>query len=96
MTKQIVSLMTYWPVVMIAFAGISSGFAFYYSMTSVQSDVEELKSMWVREERITLEFELRDKAILDLKESLLSWKNFQQDINRDFEDDIKYLHRNAR
>jgi len=96
MTKQIVSLMTYWPVVMIAFAGISSGFAFYYSMTSVQSDVEELKSMWVREERITLEFELRDKAILDLKESLLSWKNFQQDINRDFEDDIKYLHRSAR
>jgi hypothetical protein len=88
--------MTYWPVVMIAFAGISSGFAFYYSMTSVQSDVEELKSMWVREERITLEFELRDKAILDLKESLLSWKNFQQDINRDFEDDIKYLHRSAR
>ena len=96
MTKQIASLMTYWPIAMLAFAGISSGFAFYNSMNILQSDVKELKSMWVRKESIMLEFELRDKSILDIKENLYAWRRYQEEANRDFEEDIKYLHRSTR
>tara|TARA_R110000803_G_scaffold79057_2_gene144459 strand:+ start:4157 stop:4447 length:291 start_codon:yes stop_codon:yes gene_type:complete len=96
MTKKILSMMEYWPILMLGFAGVSSGFAFYHSMQNLQIDVQEITNMLVRKESIDLELQLRDTVITDLKEKMNSLIKNQEIINRDFEDDIKYLHRNTR
>ena len=89
-------MMEYWPILMLGFAGVSSGFAFYHSMQNLQIDVQEITNMLVRKESIDLELQLRDTVITDLKEKMNSLIKNQEIINRDFEDDIKYLHRNTR
>jgi len=89
MTDQLTSLMKYWPVLMLGFAGVSSGFTFYYSMQNLSVDVAELKQMLVREERIELELKLRDTQIDQIK----SWLRLQEDMTEDLEDDIKELFR---
>tara|TARA_R110000744_G_scaffold671_1_gene2553 strand:+ start:171 stop:482 length:312 start_codon:yes stop_codon:yes gene_type:complete len=103
MTKQIASLMTYWPIVMLGFAGVSSGFAFYHSMQNLQSDFIELKrdlsdvqNKLIRKESIDLELKLRDTRIDDLNKSFEFSVRQQEDINRSFEEDVKYLHRSTR
>jgi len=102
-TKQIASLMTYWPIVMLGFAGVSSGFAFYHSMQNLQYDFTDLKQeimvlqdTQIKKNTIELELKLRDTQISDLKDAFKSSVKQQDDINSDFEDDIKYLHQNNR
>jgi len=77
---------------MLAFAGVSGGFAFYHSMQSLSVDVSELKQMLVREERIELELKVRDNQIEQLK----SGYKLQEDIIRDMQSDIRELYRVAK
>ena len=106
MTDKLFSLMKFWPVAMLVLAAVSSSFAFYYQMQKLHSDfielekdiasIQKIQSLQMRRESMELEFKLRDTQITDLKAEFKSWSRQQESINRDFEDDIKYLHRNTR
>jgi len=89
MGDQLSTLMRYWPILMMGFAGVSSGFAFYNSMQNLSVDVLELKQMLVREERIELELKLRDTEIDQLK----GWMRLQEALLRDLEDDVTEIYR---
>ena len=106
MTDKITSLLKFWPVAMLVLAAVSSSFAFYYQMQKLHSDfielekdiasIQKIQSLQMRRESMELEFKLRDTQIIDLKSEFKSWVRQQESINRDFEDDVKYLHRNTR
>ena len=101
MTDKITSLLKFWPVAMLVLAAVSSSFAFYYQMQKLHSDFIELEKdisniQKVQDLQMELEFKLRDTQIIDLKSEFKSWVRQQESINRDFEDDVKYLHRNTR
>lgn len=83
------AVLKYWPMLVLAFAGVSSGFAFYHSMQNLSVDVAELKHMLVREERIELELKLRDTEIEQLK----GWMRLQEALMRDLEDDVTEIYR---
>jgi len=89
MTDKLTSMLKFWPVLMLCFAGVSSGFAFYHSMQALQDDVQELKQMLVRRESIELELKVRDTEIEQLK----SWMRLQETLTRDIESDITDLYR---
>lgn len=84
--------MKFWPILMLSFAGVSSGFAFYHSMQNLTEDVSELKLMLVSEERIELELKFRDNEIDQIK----NWMRLQEKVTEAIENDVTDWYRRPR
>ena len=75
---------------------ITSLLKFWPVAMLVLAAVSSSFAFYYQMQKLHSEFKLRDTQIIDLKSEFKSWVRQQESINRDFEDDVKYLHRNTR